>query len=337
MECEKVQSAYPVTAAQKSIYFGHQLDSVGYLYNTGIYSETVGDIDAEALAHAAKVVLDQAQTLHVNFDIDENGVLVQIPREHRDWTLDVIDFRGEADPAAASDAWMHTKMREPVDLANDLLFTFAVHRVADNVVRLYQQYHHIIIDGVGLALVVGRIAKAYARGVAPDAAAEWTVERYVAADTEYVGGEQFQKDREYWLSELGDLPQIAHVTDEPLSLAPAVITDSWEIDAQRRTRLEEFARENDLRFSHVLIALLGSYLARATNMHDAVFSLPTTARGTRDLRTMPAMVASVLPLRVHISESSTLADVTRSVEAKLWKLLQHGRFRGEVLGKELAE
>lgn len=337
MEREQVQSTYPVTAAQRSIYFGHQLDSVGYLYNTGMYSETVGDVDVDRLAQSAKDVLDQAQTLHVNFDIDQAGTLVQIPRPERDWTLEILDFRAEADPAAASGAWMQEQMRRPVNLATDLLFTFSVHRVADDVVRLFQQYHHIVNDGVGIALVAGRIAKAYSRRSLPDASAQWTVAKYVAADVDYVGGEQFDKDRAHWLRELGDLPQIAHLSPGPLPLAPAVITDSWEVDANRRTRLEVYARQHDLRFSHLLIALIGSYLARATGMRDAVFSLPTTARGARELRTMPSMVASVLPLRFDISETSTLADVTKAVEVKLWKLLQHGRFRGEEVGRELAE
>ncbi len=332
-----MQSAFPVTAAQRSIYFGHQLDPVGHLYNTGMYTETFGEVDVERLASTAKAVLDQAQTLHVNFDIDADGTLVQIPRADRDWTLDIVDFRGTDDPAAASTAWMQAKMREPVDLATDLLFTFTLHRLADDVIRMYQQYHHIVNDGFGISLVVGRIAKAYARHNVPETASEWTVERYVAADVEYVDGALFREDRQYWLAELGDLPQIPHLSAGPLRPAPAVMTDTWAIDESRRERLDDYARAHGLRLSHLLIALFGSYLARTTGTHDAVFSLPTTARGTRDLRAMPAMVASVLPLRFEVPESARLCEVASAVEHKLWKLLKHGRYRGEELGRELAE
>ncbi|KLL93172.1 hypothetical protein NJ76_32155, partial [Rhodococcus sp. IITR03] len=77
--------------------------------------------------------------------------------------------------------------------------------------------------------------------------------------------------------------------------------------------------------------------ARATRRRDVVISLPTTARGTRELRTVPAMVASVLPLRFDVPDDARLADVAEVIDGKLLGLLKHGRYRGEDLGRELAE
>ncbi|MFV9427520.1 amino acid adenylation domain-containing protein [Rhodococcus aetherivorans] len=333
-----MQSVYPVTRAQRTIYFGHQLDATGHLYNTGMYTETIGDdIDIDRMITAIHSVLDVAETLHVNFHIDADGNVVQVPRATREWDLPVIDFRGEDDPAAASDRWMRETMSEPQDLARDLLFRFAIHRLADDTVRLYQQYHHIVNDGYGIGLATTAMTKAYVEGKGPDRATEWTLERYVHVDEEYVASEQRELDRRYWLDELADLPQVTRLLGSGRLSSPGELVAWSHIDADGRGRLERYAKAHGTRPATVLIALLGAYLARATRRRDVVISLPTTARGTRELRTVPAMVASVLPLRFDVPDDARLADVAEVIDGKLLGLLKHGRYRGEDLGRELAE
>ncbi len=336
LEKNTVQSEFPVTAAQRSIYFGHQLDSVGHLYNTGIYTETLGEVDIDRVVEACRSVLDQAETLHVNFDVDARGALVQIARESRDWDLPVIDFRAEADPREASLRWMRERMESPVDLATDLLFTFAVHLIDGDTMRLYQQYHHIINDGYGIALVLNKIMRAYVEGTAPDLSAEWALARFVETDVEYTSGTTIDDDRDYWIAELGDLPTSPRLITVDHLPAPGVTSVTLTLDLDRRQRLEEYGKAHGLRLSWLVIALLGGYVARATGTTDVVLSLPTTARGTRELRAVPGMVASVLPMRIDVGEQARLADIATSAEQKMWKLLKHGRYRGEAIGRELA-
>ncbi|MFD4291820.1 amino acid adenylation domain-containing protein [Rhodococcus sp. NPDC058532] len=336
VERNTVQSAFPVTAAQRSIYFGHQLDPVGHLYNTGIYTETLGDVDIDRVVAACRSVLDQAETLHVNFDVDADGALVQIPRPGRDWDLPVLDFRGEDDPEAASLEWMREAMRTRVDLATDLLFTFAVHLVGDETMRLYQQYHHIVNDGYGISLALSRIQRAYVEGSAPDLAAEWSLARFVETDLAYTSGAQIGADRDHWLTELADLPAVPRLIDADHPPAPGVTHTTVTLDVDRRRRLESHARAHGLRLPVLMIGLLGGYVARATDTTDVVLSLPTTARGTRELRAVPGMVASVLPMRFEVPAAARIADVAATVDRKMWSLLKHGRFRGEAIGQALA-
>ncbi|WP_137873845.1 non-ribosomal peptide synthetase [Rhodococcus sp. Q] len=330
-----MQLAFPVTAAQRSIYFGHQLDPVGHLYNTGMYTETVGDVDIDRMVAACRAVLDQAETLHVNVDVDASGELVQTLRVDRDYEIPVLDFRGEPDPEAASLEWMREKMRTRVDLATDLLFAFAVHLVGAEKVRLYQQYHHIVNDGYGFSLVLTKAMRAYADGTAPDMSAEWSLARFVAADIEYTGGEQIAADRDHWLTELADLPAVPRLIPVDHPPAPGVTHTTVTLDADQRSRLEAYGKENGLRLPILMIGLLGSYVARATGTTDLVFALPTTARGTRELRVVPGMVASVLPMRFDVGVDARIADVAGAADKKMWTLLKHGRFRGEAIGQEL--
>ncbi|EOM75622.1 non-ribosomal peptide synthetase [Rhodococcus rhodnii] len=340
---------YPVTAAQRGIWFGHQLDPTGRLYNIGIVTDTLGDIDAERLGRVSKLVLDQVDTLHVNVAMrdsdDGEPRLVQVPRTHRDWSPIVLDFRDHADPVAASDEWMRERMAVPFDLGEDQLFDFCVHRIGDRRVRLFQKYHHIVNDGYGFSLVVARIARAYTDPDGTDLDPGWTLPVFVGADESYRASTGRDEDRAYWLGELADLPAVPSLAalpggsaaPGPLVPAPAVPFAPVVVDGARRELLDAHAREHGLRLSHVLVALTGAYVARATAMRDVVFSLPTTARGDRALRSFPCMVSNVVPLRLRVGETDRLADVAGEVELKIWKALRHGRFRGEEIGAAMAE
>src|SRR5699024_9530001 len=125
-----VGEARPATAAQRSIYFGHSLDERGDLYNTGVYTESRGAVDRARLLEAVTTVVRAAEPLHVNFAVDDDGTLVQVPRDAGAWSPEVLDLRGAADPDAQSLAWMRERMARPLDLGRDELTTFAVHRLA---------------------------------------------------------------------------------------------------------------------------------------------------------------------------------------------------------------
>ncbi|WP_346764639.1 amino acid adenylation domain-containing protein [Rhodococcus sp. HNM0569] len=343
-------TVYPATAAQRNIYFGHELDSSGHLYNIGVYTETTGDVDADRLAEVAGQIVARSQPLHVNFEISDAAAdgagtaaasadVVQRVRDDSDWTVPVVDFGHEADPYAASDEWMRARMSRRLDLATDRLFDLAVHRLDADTVRVFQQYHHIVNDGYGIALVIGRIARGYPREQSVDLEPGWTLPVYVAADADYRASEQFAADRAYWLAELADLPQSSTLSrvGPPPGPAQPVILDPMVLDLDRRIPLEQYAREHGMRLTHLLVALAGAYIARITERDEVVLSLPTAARGDRVLRTLPCMASNVVPLRFPVAHGARLAEVADGVVGKLWNAMRHGRYRGEDIGRAIAE
>ena len=105
---------------------------------------------------------------------------------------------------------MMDELTRPIDMANDPLWVSALLKVADDRYFWYHRAHHTVCDGYGGGLVARRLAElytAYAQGGEPTSNAFSTVEEVVAAETSYRNSRRFERDREYWMRQLGHLPE----------------------------------------------------------------------------------------------------------------------------------
>ncbi|WP_020104823.1 non-ribosomal peptide synthetase [Nocardia sp. 348MFTsu5.1] len=327
---------FPATAAQRDIFLGSQTSPDATLYNTGLYGAvTSGRLDIDRLVTAIGSVIAKAPTLHVRFTMAPDGELLQVVTPPASTDPQVIDFRTEVDPRGAAMAWMRTELDRPRNVAGDHLFGTAVLRVADDETFWFMYAHHIVCDGVGLMQLGLSVRRAFPAPADFDPGARWSVEGYLRADEDYRQSVQFDRDREYWVGQMADLPPAPRLLNRFVPPAQGTEHGAVVLDTERTRVLQELGKEHGVPLAQVLIAAFAAFTYRKTGLSDIVFALPMTARGVSELRSIPAMVSSVLPLRVAVDGRDTLVDVAARVAGRIADMLKHGRFRGEDLGREL--
>jgi amino acid adenylation domain-containing protein len=326
----------PATAAQRDIFLGSQTAMDATLYNTGLYGVvTSGPLDIDRLATAIGSVVAKAPTLHVRFRLAPDGELLQVVTPPASGAPEVIDLRSESDPRGAAMAWMRAELDRPRDVTSEHLFGTAVLRVADEETIWFLYAHHIVCDGVGLMQLGLSVRRAYPAPADFDPGARWSVEGFVRADREYRQSAQFDLDRAYWVGQMADLPPAPRLLTRFVPPAQGTEHAAVILDSDRTKILQDLGKQHGLSLAQVLIAALGAFTSRKTGLSDIVFALPMTARGVSELRSIPAMVSSVLPLRVAIDGRDSLVDIAARVADRLGDMMKHGRFRGEDLGREL--
>ena len=149
-----------LTGGQLGVWYGQQLSPGDPVYNIGAYLEIHGDLDVDVFEAALRRTVSEADAVHMRFCGDGEA-----PRQYVDkrcdWPFHVIDVSSATDPGAAAEDWMQADMRRPADLAEGPLFTQALFKVAPGRFLWYQRCHHIAMDGIGAAVVVGRQAEVY--------------------------------------------------------------------------------------------------------------------------------------------------------------------------------
>lgn len=194
--------------------------------------------------------------------------------------------------------------------------------------------HHLVCDGVGL---IGFLQAAQKRYDDPDFDPNWDYRRVVAAQQQYYDGPDFESDREYWTHLMADRP-------EPARLLPTVyppglghVHARFDLPVEQLTPLRALASEHGVRPTVLLIAAVAAFTHHRTGRSDLPIALPVTGRLDRATRTTPSMVTSVLPLRLQVDARDTVGDIARRANQALFGLIAHSRFRGEDLGRALAE
>ncbi|MEU3626069.1 non-ribosomal peptide synthetase [Amycolatopsis coloradensis] len=314
---------FPLTPAQQGIWFAQQLDPADPVYTIGWVAELRGDIDIVRLGEAIRRAVAEAECLHVTVDLDGS---TPVQRPVTPGEVAVLDFTAEPDPARAADEWARAELAVAADLGRGPLTGHTLLILGEDRVRWFQRYHHLVMDAHGQAVLTRRAAALYS-GTAEEVA--WPLSGLAEAVYDD------KADHAYWLGELAGRPNPVRLLERASSGPVRLRRHSWELPAAKAGRLRKFALDTGTRLSRVAIAAVAAYAHRVTGAEDLVLGLPVTARTTRALREQPGMVSNVLPLRLSVRPETTPALLVAQVAEKVSALLEHSRYRGEDLAREL--
>ncbi|MFC8792457.1 amino acid adenylation domain-containing protein [Streptomyces cinereoruber] len=334
----------PLTGGQSGIWLAQQIEPDGSAYHIAFVLRLRGDIDPDRLATAVRRAVEEAESLHVRVT-DADGTPRQVPTR---FPVEVahVDLRGETDPEAAAHRWMEADRDRPAGLdplagpdrpaapAGGPLFAQALLRLADDRIWWYQRYHHLLIDGAGVALISRRAGDLHTLGDAAPAP-DWSLTRLVAADAAYASSEQHAADRAYWRERMAGRPEPVRLVPRATAPMRRRVRDTAVLGPEAVARLRARADEAGVPPSRLLLTAAAVHLHRATGERDLVLGLPVTARRDPATRDVPGMVSNILPLRLAVRPDTTAARLLDTVAMAVSELLAHSRYRAEDLARDL--
>ncbi len=346
------QPSFPMTAAQRGIWYAHQFDSEVPL-SVSAYVELRGPVDLDVLADAVhKTARDTESALLRVIETDDEPVLT-VDRD-REVELGYVDLRDDADPHAAALNWMKTHRLKPVDLVTDHLLETYVLQLADEHVIWYCWGHHLAFDGYGAMFMLTAVAAHYGaivegRDYTPPTSASML--HISEMDREYRASERFETDRQYWKDQLDSIdPDVAATarasltrsevlrrgaeTDDLTAALTAIIASS-ELSEELAADLRAAAKACGVRPASAITAIVALYLSGLTGRNETVISLPVAARTSDMLRVSAGMTSNVLPIEVPTEPSMTIRELFAQANLHIKHGLKHQRFRHEDINREL--
>ncbi|MGW1926637.1 condensation domain-containing protein, partial [Streptomyces massasporeus] len=328
-------SGLPVTGGQSGIWLAQQIEPDSSAYNIVFALHLRGATDLDRLTAAVRQAVEEAECLHVRVTPGDDGPR-QTPRT-RTVPVDVtvVDLREAADPDEAAAAWVAADRDRPVNLALDPLFAHALLRLADDRVLWCQRYHHIVMDGMGVALVTRRAGELYTEGDEAAGPRDWSVSRLVAADRAYRASDRHAADRAWWLERMSGRTEPVRLVDRAATPMTRRLRRTAELSPGTVERLDAAARTAGVRPSRILLAAVAAHLHRAGGEQDLVLGLPVAARDDEVSATVPGMVSNIVPLRLAVHPGTTGAALVAQVRETVADAVTHGRYRAEDLAREL--
>ncbi|MFI6099300.1 amino acid adenylation domain-containing protein [Lentzea sp. NPDC051213] len=302
--------AIALTAAQLGVWYASRLDPENPGFNAAQCVELTGAVDVEALVTAIERTSGETEALRARFTDGPDGVCQSLA--HKAFPVEVVDLRADAEPRETAREWMRRDLATAADLTGDGLYTQAVFLTGDAVLW-YLRAHHLLLDGVGFRLVTERVAAYYSGETAqPFPPLRQLVE------TEY----RPDRDREFWLGCMGDLPDIA-----TLSGRSAPMSNTF------RRHTTEVSLVDD--WPVAVVAATALYVSRMSGSGDVVLGFPAAARVAKATRNVPGMVTNVLPLRLFVRQDMTVRELLDHVADEMDQALRHQRYRIEDLRRDL--
>ncbi|MDR0269648.1 non-ribosomal peptide synthetase, partial [Paenibacillus sp.] len=346
---------FPLTDIQHAYWVGRSgAYSLGDVA-THCYFEIEGmDLDVERINGAWQRLIDHHEMMRAVIlpDGQQQKILQHVPP----YQIEVMNLRGLDDGAV--DVKLNA-IREQMShqvLSTDTwpLFDVRASLFGTRHVRLHISFDNILFDGYSMFRLLNEWARLYHEPKSPLPAVEVSFRDYVLALERLKESSAYQRDLEYWLQRLHDLPP---APDLPLAQKPESLTEQrfsrleTKLNRQTWRELKKVTAEAGVTPSGILLAAFTEILALWSRRSTFTINLTQFNRlplhpqvndshGDSRSRTMDGTLGdftSVTLLAVDHASGKTFFERARNLQEQLWRDMDHPYVGGVQVQRELAK
>ncbi|MBL4794919.1 MAG: amino acid adenylation domain-containing protein [Pseudomonadales bacterium] len=319
---EKIQSIYPLSPMQEGMLFHSIYQPESAFYMDQMELKVEGGVDLFLLAIAWQRVVDRHDVLRTAFIYNGVKKPVQVVFEKVEVAIDILDWSG-VDPEQGKkdfDGWLIKDQSNGFNFSKPGLLRFAWLLLPNGEQRLVWTFHHILLDGWSLPLVLGEVMQTYSDLLNDKKVAKGPVpqfENFIGwlADQSKADGEEFWREYLKGYGAPNEFPQMKTIPFDDSSNA------HWEevvveLDKEKLQRLNAVANEHHLTLNTIIQGVWAILLGRYSRESDVVFGTTVSGRPTElaDVEQIVGIFINTLPLRTTVDGDAALIDWLKKLQ-----------------------
>ena len=291
----------PLSKVQYGIYVECASRIGEICYNLPYVYALDKSLDEERLRTAVIDTVEAHPTLFTRIELTDDGEPMQtIDMDNEHFELEIEDATDIEKKAA--------ELVRPFDIYNDRLFRIHLLR-DDSHLYLFIDYHHLIVDGTSMSLLLHDINDAY-NGKAVSGESMTLAD--VCAEEEALRQSPAFEEAKQWYAKNFDcsdtFTQLLPDREEP-ELKEASLLRTLSVDMDR---VEQFCRDNGI-FKSTLFTMAYAYLlAKFNNDQEALFNTVYNGRKTKQLAHTVGMFVKTLPVYAKFAADTTVLDYLKA-------------------------
>jgi len=333
------EGCYPVSSAQRRLYFVNQYEGIGTGYNMPAAVVVEGKLEKERLEKTFRMLIERHESLRTSFECIDGEIYQKI---HSEANLD-IEYINIADcteeNATFEDESLKNIIKEfirPFDLSTvPLLRVGLVQTGMDKYVLMFDM-HHSISDGMSMNVLVKEFAYLYCGRELSDLRIQY--KDYAVWQNKLFTGETIKKQEEFWLGMFeGDIP----VLDMPYDFTRPTVQSfegdriNFRLDRELAAGLNELASKTGTTLYMVMLAAYNILLSKYTGQEDIVVGSPTAGRHHTDLEGIIGFFINTLALRNYPKGSKKFIEFIKEVKENTLAAFDNQDYQYEQLVEKL--
>ena len=323
----EVADILPLTPLQQGLLFhaGTAQGSDDDVYAVQLDITLSGPLDPHRLRDAVHTVVNRHPNLVARFCGQFDEPVQVIPADPvAAWRYVELDTGGaeDLDVDVDVDEQMQrlcaAERAAVCDLANQPAFRAALIRTAGDRYRFVLTFHHIVVDGWSLPILLGEIFAGYYGQRLPAAV---SYRRFVT----WLADRDLEAARAAWREVLAgfDAPTLVGPPDRVGLGARA--TESFQLSAATTRALSELASSCHTTVNTVLQGAFAQLLMWLTGQHDVAFGVAVSGRPAEVVgaESMVGLLINTVPVRANITAATTTADLLDQLQSAHNDTLEH--------------
>ncbi|MYY86182.1 amino acid adenylation domain-containing protein, partial [Streptomyces sp. SID335] len=317
---------WPLSPLQEGMLFHASYDDQGPdVYTVQSTLDVEGPLDTARLRTSWEALLARHAALRACFRPVTGARMVQvIPREVTlPWNEADVSTLVEPEALAEIDRLAARERAQRFDLAVPPLLRLLLVRLGERRHRLVVTFHHILMDGWSMPVLLNELSQVYAAG--GDASVLGRVTPY-GEYVAWLGRQDKDAARDAWRAELADADGSTLVAPKDPGHAP-VLPDQTHtsLSAELTTAVTELARANGLTVNTVVQGAWALVLARLAARTDVVFGATVAGRPAElpGVESMIGLFINTLPVRVRLDGAQPVAELLARLQEAQSGLIAH--------------
>nr|WP_237710358.1 non-ribosomal peptide synthase/polyketide synthase [Mycobacteroides abscessus] len=315
-----IDDVLPLTPLQHGLLFqantsrGNSDDDV---YAMQLDITIAGPLDADRLREAVRAVVNRHPNLAARFDKRFDEPVQIIPANPTvPWQVVEIDVE-QADYEQCLQGLCAAERAAVCDVVNQSAFRAALIRIDENEHRFVMTYHHIVLDGWSLPILLREVFASYYGQRLPVAS---SYRRFVTWLTE----RDVDGARRAWREILKDFDRPALVAPKG-RLPGRRATETFRISAEVSDAVGQLARSQHTTANTVLQAAWAQVLMWLTGRHDVAFGVAVSGRSAEvaGADSMVGLLINTVPVRVTVTPDTTIAELLANLQRQHSDTLDH--------------
>jgi amino acid adenylation domain-containing protein len=340
MRPENLEAIYRLSPVQEGILFHVLSEPDSALYVRHLVVELSGTLEVERFQEAWSRLLERHAALRTSFHWQEVAHPVQVvarrvalPWEEKDWHLLPEDERQRSMAEL-----LRVDLQRGFDLARPPLLRLTLVRTGETAWELIWSFHHLILDGWSLLLVLREVFAVYAelcrggqpafsKGVPFKDFITWQERRDDRGDR---GDQDVAAAERFWRRSLAGFS-----APTPLpGVRPRGVVEGGrrtfeergtELSLERTAALLGLAKRHGLTVNTLVQGAWAVLLSRHSQENDVVFGATVSGRSAPlpGIESMVGLLINTLPLRVQVRDDVPVLPWLRELQEASSQLLQH--------------
>lgn len=317
---EHIKDIYPVTPLQEGLLY-HTLAAP----DTGAYVcqmayQFTGAFSFPALQQAWRQLLLDVDILRTHMVRTQSGKLMQVVLSEPDCHIGTSSFIACAPEQVEPQwlLWLAADRQAGFNLLQGQLCRAHLIQINSQTVRFCLTYHHSLLDGWSMPLLLARLFTHYANATQPQQHAVDALVPY-RHYIEWLSGKPKQAAQKFWQEYLlgFEQPSVITLHNPSVTQLPAGnIRLREHVSGQDFTTIQNYSRQHSLTLNTLAQAAWGLTLSYFTGSSDVVFGTTSAGRPADlpDAETMIGLFITTLPHRIHCAPQQTLESWLTTIQ-----------------------
>lgn len=319
---------YELTNPQKSIWYTEEVFKGTPIANITATVIIPQKVNFKLLEKAINILIEKADSYRLKFSLKGDTVYQHI-EDYSYVPLETINVTSDED--------LQTKVRKiadiPFDVLDSFLYDFRLVKFPDCHGGFIIRMHHLISDAWSGVFNASEIVRFYSLLLEDKDTSDIVYPSYIEyinSEQEYVQSDKFNKDKSYWNSLFGTVPEVAsiptNINFSQNSNIGASARKHFSISNELVHKINTFCKDKKISVFNFFMAIFGTYLSKISSLEDVVIGTPILNRSNVKEKHTSGMFINTIPLKISLKKDLTFDALASSISSSLFNMFKHQKY-----------